>query len=187
MTPSTATTQRKELHKTIWRIAKDLRGAVDGWDFKAYVLGILFYRFISEHLTNFLNAQEHAAGNADFDYSKLSDEAAEWGRADTVSEKGYFILPSKLFTNVRARAGEDENLNETLAAVFRDIERSATGTASEDDLKGLFADIDVNSQKLGSTVVARRLGSPFRSRRFAKPATLRGRIRLRRTRSGSSG
>ncbi|VEI13283.1 type I restriction-modification system subunit M [Trueperella bialowiezensis] len=157
MTPSTTTAQRAELHKTIWRIANDLRGTVDGWDFKAYVLGFLFYRFISENLTNYLNEQERKAGNPDFDYAKLPDELAEVGRAETVAEKGFFILPSELFENVRARAhaGEEENLNETLAAVFRDIEGSATGTASEDDLKGLFADVDVNSPKLGSTVVGR--------------------------------
>lgn len=89
---------------TIWRIANDLRGTVDGWDFKAYVLGFLFYRFISEHLTNFLNEQERAAGNSDFDYAKISDEEAEWGRGETVSEKGFFILPSELFANVRSRA-----------------------------------------------------------------------------------
>lgn len=104
MTPSTTTAPRAELHKTIWRIANDLRGTVDGWDFKAYVLGFLFYRFISEHLTNFLNEQERAAGNSDFDYAKISDEEAEWGRGETVSEKGFFILPSELFANVRSRA-----------------------------------------------------------------------------------
>lgn len=147
--------QRAELHKTIWRIANDLRGSVDGWDFKSYVLGILFYRFISENLTAYLNELEVAAGDVDFDYSRLSDQDAEFGRKDTVAEKGFYILPSELFANVRKRAAEDENLNETLAAIFKDIENSGTGTESEDDLKGLFDDLDVNSNKLGATVAKR--------------------------------
>src|SRR5690606_17665408 len=147
--------ERAELHKTIWRIANDLRGAVDGWDFKSYVLGTLFYRFISEDLTDYLNAQERAAGAADFDYAKLSDEQAEFGREVTVAEKGYYILPSELFANVRARARHDENLNETLERVFRHIEGSAIGTPSEDDVKGLFDDFEVNSNKLGPTVAKR--------------------------------
>ena len=120
--------QRAELHKTIWRIANDLRGSVDGWDFKTYVLGMLFYRFISENLTAYLNEQERKAGNADFDYAALSDADAEFGRAETVDEKGFYILPSELFANVRERARHDENLNETLARVFRNIEGSAVGT-----------------------------------------------------------
>jgi len=155
MPPTTREAQRAELHKTIWRIANDLRGSVDGWDFKSYVLGMLFYRFISENLTSYINAGERAAGHADFDYAKLPDAEAEFGRRDTVAEKGFYILPSELFTNVRARAARDENLNETLERVFRHIEGSAVGTASEDDLKGLFDDLDVNSQKLGSTVAKR--------------------------------
>jgi type I restriction enzyme M protein len=147
--------QRTELHKTIWRIANDLRGSVDGWDFKSYVLGILFYRFISENLTAYLNTLEREAGDADFDYAKLSDQDAEFGRKDTVDEKGFYILPSELFANVRKRAPGDENLNETLEGIFRDIEGSAAGSASEDDLKGLFDDLDVNSAKLGNTVAKR--------------------------------
>jgi type I restriction enzyme M protein len=147
--------QRAELHKTIWRIANDLRGSVDGWDFKTYVLGTLFYRFISENLTAYLNEQERKAGNADFDYADLSDVEAERGRRETVAEKGFYILPSELFANVRERARHDENLNETLAKVFRGIEGSAVGTASEDDIKGLFDDLDVNSSKLGPTVAKR--------------------------------
>ncbi|WP_082159999.1 type I restriction-modification system subunit M [Actinobaculum suis] len=144
--------QRAELHKTIWGIANDLRGSVDGWDFKSYVLGMLFYRFISENLTNYLNAGERAAGSLDFNYADISDEQAELGRAETVRDKGFFILPSELFVNVRARAATDENLNETLQRVFANFEGSAVGTASEDDIKGLFADFDVNSAKLGSNV-----------------------------------
>jgi len=147
--------QRAELHKTIWRIANDLRGSVDGWDFKSYVLGMLFYRFISENLTAYLNEMERAAGDADFDYVKLADEDAEFGRKDTIDEKGFYILPSELFVNVRRHAAGDENLNETLARIFAHIEGSALGADSEDDLKGLFADLDVNSAKLGPTVAKR--------------------------------
>ena len=147
--------QRAELHKTIWRIANDLRGSVDGWDFKSYVLGLLFYRFISENLTAYLNKLEHEAGDAAFDYAKLSDEDAEFGRKETVAEKGFYILPSELFANVRKRAAGDENLNETLESIFNHIEGSAIGTDSEDDLKGLFDDLDVNSAKLGPTVAKR--------------------------------
>ena len=144
--------EREELHKTIWGIADDLRGSVDGWDFKSYVLGMMFYRYISENLTNYINAGESEAGNPDFDYAKLSDEDAEQARADLVNTKGFFILPSELFVNVRARAARDENLNETLERVFKHIEESAKGSVSEDDFAGLFDDIDVNSNKLGATV-----------------------------------
>ena len=147
--------ERAELHKTIWRIANDLRGSVDGWDFKTYVLGMLFYRFVSENLTNYLNEQERRAGSEDFDYSALSDADAEFGREETVKEKGFYILPSELFANVRKRARQDANLNETLSKVFADIEGSATGSDSEDDFKGLFDDLDVNSSKLGATVTRR--------------------------------
>jgi type I restriction enzyme M protein len=147
--------QRAELHKTIWKIANDLRGSVDGWDFKQYVLGTLFYRFISENLTNYLNEHQHKAGIKNFDYSKLSDNDAEFGRKETVLEKGFFILPSELFLNIRANAKKDQNLNETLSRIFRNIEGSAVGTPSELDIKGLFDDMDVNSNKIGGTVVKR--------------------------------
>ena len=147
--------ERAELHRAIWQIANDLRGSVDGWDFKQYVLGMLFYRFISENLTGYINEDERRSGNKEFDYTKLSDREAEFGRADTVKEKGFYILPSELFVNVRAKARQDANLNETLAAVFRNIESSAKGADSEDDLKGLFDDLDVNSNKLGPTVEKR--------------------------------
>ena len=153
--PTTKEGQRAELHKTIWRIANDLRGSVDGWDFKSYVLGMLFYRFISENLTAYINKQERAAGDADFDYTHLSHRDAEVGRQTTVEEKGFFILPGDLFVNVRAKAKTDANLNETLERVFNNIEKSAVGTASEDDFKGLFDDLDVNSAKLGNTVARR--------------------------------
>jgi len=147
--------QRAELHRTIWRIANDLRGSVDGWDFKSYVLGLLFYRFISENLTAYLNEQERRAIDPDFDYAHLPHAEAEYGRAATVAEKGFFILPGDLFVNVREKASRDPNLNETLERVFKNIEGSAVGTDSEDDLKGLFDDLDVNSPKLGPTVAKR--------------------------------
>ncbi len=147
--------ERAELHRAIWQIANDLRGSVDGWDFKQYVLGMLFYRFISENLTSYINKDERRSGNKDFDYAKLSDKEAEFGRADTVKEKGFYILPGELFVNVRAKARHDANLNETLSRVFRNIESSAKGSDSEDDLKGLFDDLDVNSNKLGPTVEKR--------------------------------
>ncbi|MCX9015149.1 MAG: type I restriction-modification system subunit M [Candidatus Methanoperedens sp.] len=147
--------ERAELHRTIWQIANNLRGSVDGWDFKQYVLGMLFYRFISENLTNYINDDERRTGKKDFDYSKLSDKEAEFGRADTVKEKGFYILPSELFKNITKNARNDSNLNETLSNVFKNIESSAKGTESEDDLKGLFDDLDVNSNKLGNTVEQR--------------------------------
>ena len=147
--------ERAELHRMIWGIANDLRGSVDGWDFKQYVLGMLFYRYISENLTNYINIGEHEAGNIDFDYAKLADSEAEQARQDLVKTKGFFILPSELFGNVRAKAPSDENLNETLEKVFRKIESSAQGSDSEDDFRGLFDDMDVNSNKLGGTVAKR--------------------------------
>jgi type I restriction enzyme M protein len=148
-------TQRAELHKTIWRIANEMRGSVDGWDFKTYVLGILFYRYISENLASYLNEHQHRAGDKSFDYSQLKDSQAEFGRRETVAEKGFFILPSELFENVRQKAKNDENLNENLARVFRNIEGSAVGSPSEHDIKGLFDELDVNSNKLGPTVIKR--------------------------------
>ncbi len=147
--------ERAKLHSTIWKIANDLRGSVDGWDFKQYVLGILFYRFISENLTNYINSEEQRSGAANFSYATLSDDAAEFGRKDTVHEKGFYILPSELFENVRKRARNEENLNELLSGVFRNIENSAKGSDSEEDIKGLFDDLDVNSNKLGGTVTKR--------------------------------
>lgn len=147
--------EREELHKTIWSIANQLRGSVDGWDFKQYVLGIMFYRYISENLTNYINAGEIEAGNEKFNYAAMSNEDAEVAREDIVKTKGFFILPSELFVNVRARASDDEKLNETLEKVFRNIEGSAKGSESEADFAGLFDDLDVNSNKLGATVAKR--------------------------------
>ena len=149
--------ERAELHRTIWQIANDLRGSVDGWDFKNYVLGFLFYRFISEDLTAHLNREEAEAGNSDFDYASdvADDDIDDDIRRQTIDEKGFFIYPSELFKNVVARAEEDDNLNETLSRIFKNIEGSAIGTDSESDMKGLFSDIDVNSPKLGATVSKR--------------------------------
>ncbi|RJT97375.1 type I restriction-modification system subunit M [Arthrobacter frigidicola] len=155
MATTTKEGQRAELHKTIWRIANDLRGSVDGWDFKSYVLGMLFYRFISENLIAYINKGEHEAGDEFFDYAALDDAQAEFARGEVVSEKGFFIVPSELFANIRRSARDDENLNETLERVFKNIEGSAFGADSEDDLKGLFDDLDVNSNKLGPTVARR--------------------------------
>ena len=156
---------REELHRAIWAIADELRGAVDGWDFKNYVLGMMFYRYISENLTTYINAGEEAAGNKGFDYAEMSDEEAEEAREGLVEEIGFFILPSELFCNVRAKAnrreswkfpnGADMLLNEKLETVFRHIEESAKGSISERSFEGLFADFDVNSNKLGSTVAKR--------------------------------
>ena len=159
MPDTTRDAQRAELHKTIWSIADDLRGSVDGWDFKQYILGTLFYRFISENLCDYLNAQEGGG----FDYASLDDATAELGRAETVAEKGFFILPSELFCNVLRTVDKDgmrlaedgKDLNELLEQVFKNIEGSAVGTASENDLKGLFDDMDVSSAKLGNTVLER--------------------------------
>jgi type I restriction enzyme M protein len=147
--------ERNELHRTIWGIANDLRGSVDGWDFKQYVLGMLFYRYISENLTSYINKGEHEAGEKDFDYTKLSDREAEEAREELVETKGFFVLPSELFCNVQKSASSDENLNETLERIFNNIEASGQGFDSEDDLKGLFDDLDVNSNKLGGTVAKR--------------------------------
>lgn len=162
--------QRDELHRAIWAIADDLRGSVDGWDFKNYVLGTMFYRYISENLNEYINKGEIESGNADFDYSKMSDAEAEPARQGLVEEKGFFILPSELFCNVRKAANDDsatfinkdgqavsvkENLNEYLEMIFDHIENSAMGTDSEGAFEGLFADFDVNSNKLGATVIKR--------------------------------
>lgn len=168
--------ERTELYRTIWALANELRGSVDGWDFKQYVLGMLFYRYISENLTTYLNKGEWDAGNTNFDYAKISDEEASTVRDEMVQVKGFFILPSELFGNLLNRikkadkdakdkaekggnevevADLDENLNEILQTNFKNIEASAIGTPSEENFKGLFDDIDVNSNKLGPTVIKR--------------------------------
>lgn len=167
--------ERTELHNTIWKLANELRGSVDGWDFKQYVLGFLFYRYISENIKNYLNAGEKEAGNDDFDYAKLSREEAETVREEMVNVKGFFILPEDLFENlasdvVKSETTEkehlakgdktedddlDKTLNEKLQGIFKRIEESAIGSQSEENFKGLFDDIDVNSNKLGPTVIKR--------------------------------
>lgn len=147
------TNQRAELHRKIWAIADDVRGAVDGWDFKQYILGILFYRFISENITEFFNSAEHEAGEVDFNYENISDEDAnKYFRPNTVEDKGFFILPSQLFSNVVKTARQNENLNTDLANIFKQIEASAIGYPSEDDIKGLFENVDTTSNVLGATV-----------------------------------
>ncbi len=147
--------ERAELHKTIWKIANDLRGSVDGWEFKAYVLGSIFYRFISENICDYIHQIMTEAGQPDFDYAAIDDAMAENIRKKMVEEKGYFILPSQLFQNLVKTAENDENLNEKLTSIFRSIEASAIGTPSEDDLRGLFSDFSVDSAALGSTVIKR--------------------------------
>ena len=152
---ATSTQQKQELFKTIWSIADDLRGAVDGWDFKQYILGFLFYRYVSENITNYINRMQRASGYADFDYADFNDEDAALGREDIVREKGFFLLPSQLFCNVQKRAKTDSDLNVTLDGIFNAFEASAVGTESEEKIKGLFDDLDVNSVKLGETVAKR--------------------------------
>ena len=162
--------EREELHRAIWAIADELRGAVDGWDFKNYVLGTMFYRYISENLTNYINKGEHEAGDADFDYAEMPDEEAEEARDGMIEAKGFFILPSELFCNVLKNSKNDkavfvdrednkknvkDNINELLELVFNHIEGSAQGSVSEGAFAGLFADFDVNSNKLGATVAKR--------------------------------
>lgn len=144
----TGSEQRNALQRKIWDIANDVRGAVDGWDFKQYVLGTLFYRFISENFASYLEADDESVN-----YAALPDEAipAEI-REDAIKTKGYFIYPSQLFVNVVKGADANESLNTDLAAIFSDIEASASGFASEEDIKGLFADFDTTSNRLGNTV-----------------------------------
>ena len=143
--------EREELHKTIWKIANELRGSVDGWDFKQYVLGLLFYRFISENIENYVNENQRKAGIIDFQYRNISDEEALLGKSQILDEKGFFILPSELFCNIRKGADKNENLNVVISNVFNNIEASARGSASEDDVKGLFDDFTIDN-KLGNTV-----------------------------------
>ena len=147
--------EREELHRAILAIADELRGSVDGWDFKAYVLGMMFYRYISENLAAYIDEGEHRAGDPDFSYAEISDEMAETAREDMVKTKGFFILPSELFCNLKKRAKDDENLNVTLEGILKHIEESAKGSESEKNFSGLFEDVDVNSNKLGKTVAER--------------------------------
>jgi type I restriction enzyme M protein len=144
----TSTQQRAELQRRIWQIANDVRGAVDGWDFKQYVLGALFYRFISENFAAYIEG-----GDESVDYAGLSDEVITPEiKDDAVKTKGYFIYPSQLFANLAAGAKDNESLNTDLAAIFSAIESSALGYPSERDIRGLFADFDTTSNRLGNTV-----------------------------------
>ncbi len=139
--------ERNELHKTIWKIANDLRGSVDGWDFKQYILTILFYRFISENITNYVKNLD-----PNINYEELSDEKALIGKEDIIHVKGLFIKPFELFQNIVKNCRNDENLNETLTNIFLSIEASAKGMESEGDISGLFSDANFNSPKLGNSV-----------------------------------
>lgn len=144
----TAMQQRAELQRRIWQIANDVRGSVDGWDFKQYVLGTLFYRFISENFANYIEA-----GDESVNYAQLPDEIITPEiKTDAIKTKGYFIYPSQLFKNVADNASSNPNLNTDLKQIFTDIENSAMGFPSEQDIKGLFADFDTTSNRLGNTV-----------------------------------
>ncbi|MDO4814321.1 MAG: type I restriction-modification system subunit M [Gemella sp.] len=144
--------ERAELHRKIWAIADDVRGAVDGWDFKQYILGILFYRFISENMCEYFDKVEQEI-DPEFYYANISDEEAlEDFLPGTINDKGFFIKPSHLFVNVVKNARNNENLNVDLANIFKEIEASAIGSRSEDDIKGLFDDVDTTSNRLGGTV-----------------------------------
>jgi len=140
--------QRAKVQRAIWQIANDVRGSVDGWDFKQYVLGTLFYRFISENFKNFIEAGDESIDYASLDDSVITDEIKD----DAIRTKGYFIYPSELFENVLKNAKNNPNLNTDLAKIFSSIENSANGYDSEDDIKGLFADFDTTSNRLGNTV-----------------------------------
>lgn len=143
-----STTQRAELQSQIWKIANDVRGSVDGWDFKQYVLGTLFYRFISENFSSYIEA-----GDESITYANLPDDIITMDiKEDAIKTKGYFIYPSQLFTNVAKKANINERLNTDLAGIFSAIESSANGYPSEDDIKGLFTDFDTTSNRLGNTV-----------------------------------
>ena len=153
----TAQQQREELHKTIWNIADSLRGAIDGWEFKSYILCTIFYRYISENLCDYINKLQRESGDTTFDYTKVSDEEASDDaiKSMMVQAKGYYILPSQLFINVANNADKDDNLNETLSKAFKYIEDSALGTPSEFAIRGLFSDFAVNNSQLGNSVSKR--------------------------------
>ncbi|HBJ37700.1 MAG TPA: type I restriction-modification system subunit M, partial [Planctomycetaceae bacterium] len=144
----TGAQQRAALQRQIWQIANDVRGAVDGWDFKQYVLGTLFYRFISENFANYIEAGDESIDYASLDDDVISPEIID----DAIKTKGYFVYPSQLFVNVAKGANNNQNLNTDLAAIFAAIESSANGYPSEDDIKGLFADFDTTSNRLGNSV-----------------------------------
>ena len=144
----TNTNQQAELRAKIWKIANDVRGSVDGWDFKQFVLGTLFYRFISENFTNYIEGGDESVDYASFPDNQITSEIKD----DAIKTKGYFIYPSQLFVNLAKTANTNTNLNTDLAATFIAIESSANGYPSEPDIKGLFADFDTTSSRLGNTV-----------------------------------
>lgn len=114
--------ERNELYRTIWTLANELRGSVDGWDFKQYVLGILFYRYISENLTSYINKGEWDAGNNEFDYAKIDDDVAESIRDEMVQEKGFFIKPTELFNNLLLKIRkEDKEVKEKSEKMVRKL------------------------------------------------------------------
>jgi len=149
--------ERANLHKAIWQIAEDLRGSVDGWDFKNYVLGMMFYRYISENTVKYFNAIEHNDDNLDFDYSVLGPDSqiSDVIVKEAINSIGFFIHPSQLFCNVLKSAKNDQDLNIHLTEIFKAIEGSTKGTDSQNNFEGLFADIDLNNNRLGSNVVER--------------------------------
>lgn len=149
----TSSQQRAALQRQIWAIANDVRGSVDGWDFKQYVLGTLFYRFISENFSDYIEGGDDSINYAALDDSVITDDI----KSDAIKTKGYFIYPSQLFVNVAAKANSNESLNTDLAAIFSSIEASASGFESEGDIKGLFADFDTTSNRLGNTVKDKNL------------------------------
>jgi type I restriction enzyme M protein len=141
--------QQAELYRRIWQIANDVRGAVDGWDFKQYVLGALFYRFISEHFSSYIEAADESINYAALDDNVITPEIKD----DAVKTKGYFIYPSQLFENIVKSANTNESLNTDPANIFGKIEASANGYPSEDDIKGLFADFDTTINGACNTAI----------------------------------
>lgn len=145
---------KQELFSKIWKIADDLRGQVDGWEFKSYVLGFMFYRYISENIINYFNKNEHAAGDVNFDYAKLNDDQIEDEvMQDCIKSKGFFIYPSELFNNVYERCKNDpSDLNVVITNIFKNIEEHSLNTASEKNIKGLLTWINLSSNILGNSV-----------------------------------
>jgi type I restriction enzyme M protein len=147
----TSNQQRDALQRQIWQIANDVRGSVDGWDFKQYVLGTIFYRFVSENFASYIEADDKS-----INYAKLTDNSiTKVIKDDAIKTKGYFIYPSQLFANIAKNANNNETLNTDLATIFTQIESSANGYPSENDIKGLFADFDTTSSRLGNTVASK--------------------------------
>src|SRR5574343_617751 len=144
----TSIAQKEEIKNKIWKIANEVRGSVDGWDFKHFVLGALFYRFISENFTNYIEGGDESVHYAELADNVITPEIKD----DAIKTKGYFIYPSQLFVNVAKNANDNESLNTDLAEIFKAIESSANGYPSEHDIKGLFADFDTTSNRLGNTV-----------------------------------